>query len=248
MERFSDYDDIAWAYDQHWSYFPLRAMPMMEKYVLSDLPDEAAILDLCCGTGQLAAHLDARGYRVIGLDGSEEMLRLAHENAPNVQFEVDDARSFQLADRFDAVVSTYNSLNHIMKVRELARVFRNAAAVLKEGGLFFFDLNMEEAYLEHWDGSFSFIDEDNVCAGQASHNAAQRIGWTEIAVFRRDEVWHRKDVVLQQTWYRPEQVVYHLNRSGFTSVQAFDRPPTNNEAFGDFSGRSFFLARRKSGR
>ena len=223
----------------------MRAMPMLESLVLEQVGEGAAILDLCCGTGQLAAGLHDRGYQVTGLDGSEEMLRLAHENAPNVQFEVDDARTFQLAERFDAVLSTFNSLNHVMKPSELAQVFRNVARVLKEGGLFFFDLNVEEAYLNHWDGSFSLIDEDNVCAGQATHDPKKRIGWTEIAVFRHDGEWRRKDVVLQQTWYTREQVEYHLKRAGFVSVEAHDRPLTVDQPFPDFSGRTFFLARHR---
>ena len=38
-----------------------------------------SVLDLCCGTGLLAAELIARGYRVVGVDASEAMLACARE-------------------------------------------------------------------------------------------------------------------------------------------------------------------------
>lgn len=124
-------------------------------------------------------------------------------------------------------------------------MFRNVGNVLKEGGLFFFDLNMEETYLNHWDGFFSLVDDDNVCAGQATHDSKKRSGWREIAVFRHDGEWRRKDVLLEQTGYTREQVEYHLKRAGFAAVEAYDRPLTVDLDFPDFSGRTFFLARSK---
>jgi len=145
MTAYSDYDRFAWVYNKHWgNSFTELALRVLEKLVFPYLSAKARILDLCCGTGQLAQALIARGYRVTGLDGSSEMLRFARENAPAGEFIVDDARSFKLPDSYHAVVSTFDSLNHIMTLEELTSVFRNVYAALQEGGFSFFDLNMEE--------------------------------------------------------------------------------------------------------
>ena len=56
--RFADYDPFAWVYNRQWGpEFSRRVLPVIEELVLSKLPGEARILDLACGTGQLAQML-----------------------------------------------------------------------------------------------------------------------------------------------------------------------------------------------
>ena len=75
MTTYSDYDPFAWVYNRHWgNNFTALALLVLDRLVLPYLPARARILDLCCGTGQLARALSARGYQVTGLDGSKEML------------------------------------------------------------------------------------------------------------------------------------------------------------------------------
>lgn len=145
--RYTVYDHWAWLYNQSEAHLACqRLLPSLEKLLLPQLPEAAEILDLCCGTGQLAQQLIARGYQVTGLDSSEKMLHYARENAPNVQFILGDARSFKFPSTFDAVICTDSSLNHIMSLEELKRVFRNVYAALKENGLLLFDLGLENRY------------------------------------------------------------------------------------------------------
>lgn len=64
-----------------------------------------AILDLGCGTGQLTAKLANTGARVVGMDSSAEMIRMARQNYPDLIFEQADAQNFQFSQSFDAVFS-----------------------------------------------------------------------------------------------------------------------------------------------
>ena len=145
MDSYSDYDRFARVYNRHWGgEYARRVFPLLENLVLRHLPGKARILDLCCGTGQLARILTAFDYRVTGLDWSEGMLAFARENAPAGNFISADARAFKLPGVYHAVVSTFDSLNHIMTLEELTMVFHNVHAALRKGGRFFFDLNTEE--------------------------------------------------------------------------------------------------------
>ena len=76
--RYSDYDRFAWVYDRHWGSGE-RRLPALERLMLRHLASDARILDLCCGTGHGTQVLLQRGYRVDGLDGSEEMIRFARD-------------------------------------------------------------------------------------------------------------------------------------------------------------------------
>ena len=99
--------------------------------VLAPRPGER-ILDLGCGTGQLAGAIAARGATVIGIDHSPEMVAQARANFPALQFEQGDARAFTLAEPVDAVFS--NAVLHWVKPAGAAveRVWH----ALKPGGRF----------------------------------------------------------------------------------------------------------------
>lgn len=125
MTRYAEYDAFAWTYNRYWGRDAVqRFLPVLEKLVLPHLPPDAHVLDLCCGTGQLAQALAERGYQVTGIDGSEEMIRFARINAPNVDFIIEDARQFHLPGTYHAVISTYDSLNHVTSLEELTQVSR----------------------------------------------------------------------------------------------------------------------------
>lgn len=98
-----------------------------------------AVLDVCCGTGDLALELAGRvepGGRVIGCDFSEPMLDLAREKtaergAGGVRFEWADALELPYdAERFDAVTVGFGVRN----LADLDRGLHELARVLKPGG------------------------------------------------------------------------------------------------------------------
>ncbi len=244
--RNSDYDDFAWVYNQHWGdkFLPL-VVPILEKLVLSCLPAGARILDLCCGTGQLAQVLIARGYRVTGIDGSAAMLRFARENAPTGRFVLADARSFKLSASQHAVISTFDSLNHIMSLEELAAVFRRVHATLREGGWFFFDLNMEAGYKICWEDNFGIVEDDHVCVVRTSYHPDERTARFDATIFRLQDGWQRSDVTLMQRCYSEAEVKTALASAGFTEIKArtYDEQWQLAEITGDVE-RAFFIGRK----
>ena len=55
------------------------------------------ILDLGCGTGLHTRELIKRGYEISGLDLSNEMIAIAKERNPSVQFNVGDMSNFNIS-------------------------------------------------------------------------------------------------------------------------------------------------------
>ena len=222
MAVYSDYDPFAWVYNKHWGdKFTHYALAVLDELVFPRLPAKARILDLCCGTGQLAQELVERGYRVTGIDSSEEMLRFARENAPAGEFTVADARSFNLAGAYHTVVSTFDSLNHIMTLEELTSVFRNVYAALREGGLFLFDLNMEEGYKVSWHDSFSIIEEDHVCVVRMDYRPEERIAQFDTTILHLKEEWQRSDLTLFQKCYSETEVRSALEIADFVEIHTY---------------------------
>ena len=107
--------------------------PSIEEFI-SLLPENPRVLDLGCGPGHEAMRLHTAGAEVVGVDYSEECIKIARERSPQCRFEVMD---FHVLDdslgQFDGVFACA-SLIHVAP-RNLERVFKNIDLVLKQEGL-----------------------------------------------------------------------------------------------------------------
>jgi len=94
--------------------------------------ENESILDVGCGTGDLAHELTTLGASVIGVDASAEMIYAAQQKYPRILFQTMDATELPFAQQFDAVFS--NAALHWMKEPEL--VIEKAYRALKDEGRF----------------------------------------------------------------------------------------------------------------
>jgi SAM-dependent methyltransferase len=118
-----------------------------------------SVLDVCCGTGLLAAELRSRDYRVVGTDASEAMLDQARlllgSEVPLVQATLPD---LPVEGVFDAAVSTFDGLNYLSPT-DLRSTLAAIAGHLRPGGWLVFDV--------HTDAMMAFTAANPVVAGQA---------------------------------------------------------------------------------
>ncbi len=101
------------------------------------------VLDLGCGTGGHTIPLARRGYEVVGLDRSAQMIDQAAEKARTAgveaRFVIGDVRDYSLERTFDAIVSMFAVVSYQLTSDDLSRMFGAARAHLNPGGLFVFD-------------------------------------------------------------------------------------------------------------
>ena len=111
---------------------------------LVPLRPEDLIADICCGMGRHLLPLMALGHRLVGLDFSPMMLRLAREMgaraglSPTLTQGAAQALPFA-AQTFDVVLNLFNSFGYLPTDDENQRVLDEAARCLKPGGRFFLD-------------------------------------------------------------------------------------------------------------
>lgn len=223
MKPYSDYDPFAWFYNKYWGHaFTEPMLPVVERLVLEKLPRRARILDLCCGTGQLAALLTAQGFQVTGVDGSRAMLGYARRNAPQARFVQADARTFRLPPVYDAAVSIFDSLNHVLDLRSLRAVFWNVRWALAPGGVFLFDLNTLRTFKGPGDHTTSIVQPDHACLVRRFFSPERRLTRWRVTMFRlRREVWWRNDVSILEKCYDVREVKTALRAAGFTAVKVY---------------------------
>jgi SAM-dependent methyltransferase len=249
LDPVADYDDFAWFYNRYWNdEFHSLAFPILERIWLRQLPPGARILDVCCGTGHLAGLLASRGFRVSGFDVSPEMIRYARQNVPAADFTVCPAAEFRAACRFDAAVSTFDSLNHILDPVELTIAFRNISAVLKPGAPFVFDMLLDEAYQTHWGEAFALVRDDHVLTiTGAGYDFRSRIATCTITMFRLlNGSWNRSDAVVRERCYLAHEISQALHSSGFGPLSCYDARDLGMAGqLGE--GRTFFVSLKPNG-
>ncbi len=108
-----------------------------EEPVVHDLVDDLPVgraLDACCGTGRHAAHLAGRGWDVVGIDATHEMLEVARAKTPAVRFEQGDVLDLPLADDAVDLAVCSLALTHVpdlgAAIAELARVVRPGGTIV----------------------------------------------------------------------------------------------------------------------
>jgi SAM-dependent methyltransferase len=111
------------------------------------LPGPQSLLDLGCGTGRHAIKFAEKGYSVVGIDRSPEMIAKAQRNReqlpPHLRerltLEPRDIRDFRLGRQFDAVVALFHVISYQTSNDDLLAAFTTARSHLRENGLFIFD-------------------------------------------------------------------------------------------------------------
>jgi len=239
-----DYGAFARVYNRFFGPSELeKNIGRLERYLLDHLAPNAFVLDLCCGPGILSRKLRDRGFKVIGVDCSSDMLMHARQNAPDIEFLPGDAKNLSLDIQYDAVVSLSDSLNHMLSPEELCAVFRSVHSVLKSGGWFAFDLNMEEKYRKFLLPSMSMVEDDLVCVLRAAYYEDQKTAQFVPTVFYPDENgWVRRDVTLWQRVYKSDEVRIHLQDCGFEHIEIHQLDKDPAEQHPDL--REFYICRR----
>lgn len=98
-----------------------------------------SVLEIGCGSGNLAPYFLKENYTYLGLDLYDEMLDIARENHPDAEFIRSDMRDLHLEQTFDAVVVTGRSLCYITSNRGIMMAFKSIYKTLEAEGILIFD-------------------------------------------------------------------------------------------------------------
>jgi SAM-dependent methyltransferase len=102
------------------------------------------VLDLACGNGRLSAALARHGYDVVGVDlnprfiqrAREEAARLPADAAARLRFEVGDARTFRLPERFGLAMMMDQAFKYLLHHDDHLNCLRSVRDHLRPDGLF----------------------------------------------------------------------------------------------------------------
>lgn len=213
------------------------------------------VLDLGCGTGSLTELLARRGYDMIGVDNSGEMLEIAMEKREksglDILYLLQDMREFELYGTVAAVVSICDSMNYILEREDLTQVLRLVNNYLDPGGVFIFDLNTPYKYRELLaDNTFAEDREESSFIWENFYDEEERINEYDLTLFIRRAVPGCEEPLYQkfqethyQRSYSLEEVKDAIAAAGMDFVAAYDagtREPVRPD-----SERVYIVARER---
>ena len=140
------------------------------------------VLDLACGTGSMTLALSKRGYDMIGVDGSADMLSEAYLRKgedDRILYLQQDMRAFELYGTVGAVTCCLDSLNYLLTHEDLEQCFACVHNYLDPNGLFLFDLNTPYK-VRHVYGDNAYVLEDELVWDEGlatEERAAVYCGW-----------------------------------------------------------------------
>ena len=194
------------------------------------------VLDLASGTGSMTLELAKRGYDMIGVDLSEEMLAEATdrmylmiddgilpEEGRRPLFLCQDIREFELYGTVGAVVCCLDSLNYLAEEKDLIKVVSTVHNYLDPGGLFIFDMNTPFKF-ENVYGDNSYVyeldtdtEEDKFCVWQNFYDKESRICDFILTLFDRqpDGSYRRSDEEQAERCYTFDEISSALRSCGF---------------------------------
>ncbi len=212
------------------------------------------VLDLACGTGTMLLELAKRGYDMIGVDCSFEMLNIARPRleeeglADKVLLLCQDMSDFELYGTVDLVISCLDSINHITRTSELAKCFELVHNYLSPDGLFLFDINGKYKFENIYaDNSYVMEEEGAVCIWQNYYNPQNRLCHFYITLFSEngDGKYERNDETQVERMYTLKYIKKILKENSFEFIGAYSDFDFSNAT--DNCERIYIVARCKKG-
>ena len=209
-----------------------------------------AVLDLGCGSGRMTVELARRGYDMVGVDSSPEMLTVARESAEasglaeRCLWLMQDMCDFELYGTVEAVVCCLDTLNHLTSYRDLRKMLSLVHNYLVPGGLFLFDVNSREKFeAVYADNAYTFASDNAFCIWQNEYDPKTHIADFYVTLFTEeaDGRYVRSEELTRERMYPTPMLLRELRKAGFTPLSVGDQPYTRSAAEG--ADRLYIVAR-----
>lgn len=187
-----------------------------------------AVTELCCGTLSLGLCLSDLGYRVTGIDKSENMLKRAMEKAlrraVNVRLLCEDISDFTLPSLQDVFVCPLDGLNHLEGFGKVKDAFKCVRKNIRPGGLFIFDMNTPYKHkIILGDNSFIYDLPGVYCGWQNEFRESDCSVKITLDIFgKMDDNYLRLRESFREYAYPQKRIVKELESNGFELIGCFD--------------------------
>ena len=221
------YKNLAASYDRLTNDVDYEAtVSFYEEILRQEGLNPRTVVDLACGTGSVTEILARKGYRVTGVDMSEEMLTEAAMKTMDMEqppmYSCQLLQELRLPRGVDMAVCALDSLDYILDPADCKEAIRRAYKALNPGGIFIFDVNTPEKLRTMDDQVFLDEDDDVYCVWRGEFDEETNICSYGMDLFqRRGEVWERSFEEHREYAYSAQELTLWMRQAGFTAIEVF---------------------------
>lgn len=221
------YTEFAQVYDRFMDNVPYEAWcEGISKILTEHGISEGLVLDLGCGTGTMTRLLRQKGYDMIGVDASAEMLEIARNHPDEgILYLQQDMREFELYGTVRAVICLCDSLNYLLEENDLLTTFKLVNNYLDPDGLFIFDFNTVYKY-ETVIGDSTIAENREDCSfiWENYYTAEDQINEYDLTIFvkQQKDLFRKFTETHLQRGYTLETMKRLVEQSGLIFVEALD--------------------------
>ena len=216
-----DYRHLSQIYDACKSSFWVKYAGLVQAF-LND--ERTSVLDLGCGTGLAIEFLGCEPEHYVGVDLSSEMLEVARTKFPRHQFYEKSILEVAFSQKFDLVVSAFDTLNHFLNTDDWKKMFEIASLHLAPEGLFVFDVVSTYDHEINWPDQVNFTEsEDWVYFQRSDFDYVSKRGLMKNTIFQKQHTnWVRLEETIEQISLPTADILSHLAEAGLTSLEVID--------------------------
>lgn len=231
------YEGFAYCYDRLMSEMPYPRWIAFAEEVWARTQRPSLVADIGCGTGNIAIPLALKGYSIVGIDRSDDMLSVARDKwdeardkqpfpvKGSVRWLHQDAVGWDGGEEMDACISFCDTLNYLVREQALEETFRCTYRALKTGGTFLFDMLTARQFASYdRDQPYIYRDDQTAylwtCAYDEEHLEIEH----DLTIFHRmpDSTGYRRvDETHHQRAYSKEWLLDMLARTGFRQADVY---------------------------
>lgn len=210
-------EDLAFIHDVGHSDFALKSAPGILDVLRRNEIRDGLVVDLGCGSGLWAEQLVKGGYKVLGIDISESMIRIARKRVPEAEFRIESLFKAVIPP-CRAVTSISECFNYLFDSdndsRALTQLFRRIYNALAPGGVFVFDIG-EPGQIKPGVTAKGFTEGEDWIV-MVEKREEKSILTRRIISFRKVGNHYRRETELhRQRLYKSADIAKELRRAGF---------------------------------
>ena len=225
----NSYQAFAYVYDQLMSDVDYeRWVHYIEEIFKYYGKEPKYITELACGTGNITNRLAQKGYHIIGVDKSEDMLAVAQDKASDLGVEViyinHEMEGLTLPTELDAILCICDGFNYITEEKTLIDIFKMVNEHLSQDGIFIFDISSyhklsqvlgNNTFAENQKG-ISFIWENYF-------DAKRHLSEMDLTLFIQEGQYYRKSEERHvQRAYHEDEIIEYIKKAKFNFIDVFN--------------------------
>lgn len=214
--------NLSYIHDQGFIATALHAANFLTTHILTThLPEKInkpLIVDLGCGSGAMAELLIKKGYNILGIDISKEMIAIARKKLPQAKFIVGSYLEVDIphCKVITAIGECFNYLfDSRVNLKTLQDFFEKCYKALEKGGHFIFDI-MENTKEVDFSGQGMLLNPQWAVLVNKLHDKKKGILRRKITSFvKKENSYKRTDETHSVILYKQKEILGILKKVGF---------------------------------